>query len=207
LWFYCTRVSFDSFFGEHSINLLQLNGEGFRGYLSDCTEFECGANIYKKIEYYSIIMKNIKHKLLRLFRDGYCTPQIGRIAREINEPSSTIHYNIKKLESEGAIITYKAVFDYRKIGEGFCAFVLVALSSGELADPERIASNLAKHGEVESVDILSGDWELIVKIRTRDQEAYYQFLKNVISREMGIENTVSMVSLRQIKTEFVPLPS
>jgi Lrp/AsnC family leucine-responsive transcriptional regulator len=152
-------------------------------------------------------MKDIQPKLIRLFKEGYCTPQIGRIAREIDEPSTTIHYNIKKLEREGAIKTYKAVFDYKRIGEGFCAFVLIALSSDEYNDPERIANSLARHREVESVDILAGDWELIAKIRARDQDEYYQFLKNVISKEKGIENTNSIISLKQVKTEFVPLLS
>jgi len=150
-------------------------------------------------------MKDIQSKLIRLFKEGYCTPQIGRIAREIDEPSATIHYNIKKLENEGAIKSYKAVFDYGRIGEGFCAFVLIALSSDEYADPERIANNLARHSEVESVDILAGDWELIVKIRAKDQDEYFRFLKDVISREKGIENTNSLISLKQIKTEFVQL--
>ena len=150
-------------------------------------------------------MKDIQPKLIRLFKEGYCTPQIGRIAREIDEPSTTIHYNVKKLESEGAIKAYKAVFDYRKINEGFCSFVLIALSSNEYTDPERIAENLAKHNEVESVDILAGDWELLIKVRAKDQDEYYQFLKNVISKEKGIENTNSIISLRQVKTEFVRL--
>ena len=150
-------------------------------------------------------MKNIQPKLINLFKNGYCTPQIGRIAREIHEPSSTIHYNIKKLEEQGAIRTYKAVFDYNKIGEGFCAFVLIALSSSEYADPERIGKELARHKEVESIDILAGDWELIVKVRTKDQDEYYKFLKNVISKEKGIENASSIISLKQVKTEFVTL--
>ena len=150
-------------------------------------------------------MKDIQPKLIRLFKEGYCTPQIGRIAREIDEPSTTIHYNVKKLESEGAIKSYKAVFDYRKIHEGFCSFVLIALSSNEYTDPERIADNLAKHNEVESVDILAGDWELLIKVRAKDQDEYYQFLKNVISKEKGIENTNSIISLRQVKTEFIQM--
>jgi len=150
-------------------------------------------------------MKDIQPKLIRLFKEGYCTPQIGRIAKEIDEPSSTIHYNIKKLEERGAIRTYKAVFDYKKIDEGFCAFILIALSSSEYADPERIARELARHREVESIDILAGDWELIVKVRAKDQDEYYDFLKKVISREKGIENTNSIISLKQIKTEFVLL--
>ena len=79
------------------------------------------------------------------------------------------------------------------------------MSSNEYADPERIARELARHKEVESIDILSGDWELIVKVRARDQDEYYEFLKKVISREKGIENTNSMISLKQVKTEFVLL--
>jgi len=148
-------------------------------------------------------MKDIKPKLIRLFKEGYCTPQISRIAKAIDEPSATIHYNIKKLEEDGAIKTYKATFDYKKIGEGFCAFVLIALSSTEYTDPERVAGVLAKHKEVESVNIVAGDWELIVKIRTKDQDEYFSFLKSVISREKGIEKSRSIISLKEIKTEFI----
>lgn len=151
------------------------------------------------------IMKNIKPKLIRLFKEGYCTPQIARIARTIHEPSTTIHYNIKKLENEGAIRTYKAVFDYKKIDEGFCAYVLIALSPAEYSTPERMARDLAKHKEVESVDLVAGDWELIIKIRTRDQDEYYNFLRDVLSGQEGLQKSKSMISLKQIKTEFVSL--
>jgi len=150
-------------------------------------------------------MKDIKPKLIKLFKEGYCTPQIARIARTINEPSTTIHYNIKKLEKEGAIKTYKAVFDYKKIDEGFCAFLLIALSPGEYISPERIAMNLAKHKEVESIDLVTGEWELIVKARAKDQDQYYDFLRTVISAERGIQKTLSMISLNQLKTEFTLL--
>jgi DNA-binding Lrp family transcriptional regulator len=148
-------------------------------------------------------MKDIQPRLIKLFKEGYCTPQIGRIAREMDEPAATIHYNIKKLENSGTIRTYKAVFDYRKIDEGFCAYMLIALSSSEFTEPERMASQLARQKEVESVDILAGDWELLLKIRTKNQDEYFQFLKEVVSKVKGIENTNSMISLKQVKTEFV----
>jgi DNA-binding Lrp family transcriptional regulator len=148
-------------------------------------------------------MKDIKPKLITLFKEGYCTPQISKIAKTIGEPSTTIHYNIKRLEDGGTIKTYKAVFDYKKIDEGFCAFVLIALSSSEYGDPERIALDMAKHREVESVDIVAGDWELILKIRTKDQDEYFKILKDVISKEKGIEKTSSIISLKGVKTEFV----
>ncbi|MCJ7468971.1 Lrp/AsnC family transcriptional regulator [Candidatus Bathyarchaeota archaeon] len=151
-------------------------------------------------------MKNIQPRLVKLFKEGYCTPQIGRIARAIDEPSTTIHYNIKKLEKEGVIKTYKAVFDYKKINEGFCVYVLISLASKQYSDPENIARTLARQKEVESVDILTGDWELIVKVRVGSQDEYYDFLKKVIAKQEGIRKTKSMISLRYLKTEFVSFP-
>lgn len=152
-------------------------------------------------------MKDLRVRLIRLFKEGYCAPQIGRIAKELEEPSATIHYNIKKLEREGAIKAYKAVFDYGKVDEGFCAYVLISLSPDEFATPEKVAEDLARHAEVESADIIAGDWEIIVKVRARDQEGYFDFLKNVISKERGIMRSNSIVSLKQVKTEFVQMIS
>jgi len=149
-------------------------------------------------------MKDITPKLINLFKQGYCTPQIARVARNLKEPSTTIHYNIKKLEREGAIKAYKAVFNYKQIGEGFCVFVLINLSPDEYGNPEIIAKALAKHPQIESVDIITGDWELILKVRAKNQEEYYDLIKKVISRK-GVVKIKSLTSLKQLKTEFVEL--
>jgi DNA-binding Lrp family transcriptional regulator len=77
------------------------------------------------------------------------------------------------------------------------------LSPSEYGTPERLAGRLAKCPEVGSVDLVTGDWDLIVKVRTRDQDEYYNFLRNVISGEEGLQKTTSMISLKQIKSEFV----
>ena len=147
-------------------------------------------------------MKDIAPRLIELFKKGYCTPQIARIAKELKEPSTTIHYNIKKLEKEDAVKSYKAVFDYKKINEGFCTFVLISLSPDEYGNPEKVGKELAKHPEVESVDICTGDWEIVLKVRVKDQDAYYNLVKNVISRK-GVEKIKSLLSMKQLKTEFV----
>ncbi len=147
-------------------------------------------------------MKNIKPKLIKLFKEGYCTPQIARIAKKIKEPSTTIHYNIKKLEKEGAVKTYKAAFDYKKIDEGFCVYLFIKLTASAGADPDRIVGELAKYEEVEGADLLAGEWDVILKVRTKDQDEYYEVLKSILARE-GVEKSTSLISLKQVKTEFV----
>lgn len=149
-------------------------------------------------------MKDIRPKLINLFKEGNCTPQISVIAKKLKEPSTTIHYNIKKLEQEGAIKTYKAVFDYKKIDEGHCTYVFINLSQENYADPEKVGNELSKDPRVESIDVCTGEHELIVKLRTKDIDEYYSTIKEWV-KKFGFRKTISMTSLKQIKAEFVVL--
>ena len=149
-------------------------------------------------------MKDIKPKLIDLFKGGYCTPQISKIAKKIKEPSTTIHYNIKKLEEEGIIKTYKAVFDYKKIGQGHCNYVFINIAQEDYGSPEEIAKKLAKDNRVESIDICTGDNELLVKLRTKDTQEYYKWVKEKV-KKYNFRKIKSITSLKQIKSEFVNL--
>ena len=146
-------------------------------------------------------MKDMQSKLIELFKQGYCTPQIARLAKKLHEPSTTLHYNIKKLEQEGKIKSYKAVFDYKKIDEGHCTYVFVNLSKENYGDPEKVAKEIAKDARVESVDVCTGDYELLIKLRTKDIDEYYSLIKEWIKR-FEFSKTTSVTSLKQIKTEF-----
>ena len=147
-------------------------------------------------------MKDIRPKLIALFKSGFCTPQIAKIAKNLKEPSTTIHYNIKKLEKEGAVKGYKTVFDYKKVGEGHCTFILINLSRNDYSDPEKIAKELAKDEKIESIDICTGDYELLVKLRTKDIDEYYEWIKSKV-KKYDFHKTISLTSLKQIKSEYL----
>ncbi|MFQ5531457.1 MAG: Lrp/AsnC family transcriptional regulator [Candidatus Nanoarchaeia archaeon] len=149
-------------------------------------------------------MKDIGPKLIELFKAGYCTPQIARLAKKLKQPGTTIHYNIKKLEKEGIIKAYKGVFNYKKINEGHCTYILANLTSEKYGDPEEIAKEIAKDSRVESIDICTGDYEFLIKLRTKDIDEYYSWVKTAI-KKFGFSKTYSITSLKQIKTEFVEL--
>jgi len=149
-------------------------------------------------------MKNLEQKIIPLLKSGFCTPKLSTLARKLRQPTTTIQYNIKKLEKEGKIRAYGAVFDYKKIDKGHCAFVLIGISPDIYNDPEKIGEEIAKHPNVESVDICTGDWELVVKMRAKDIDQYYALIKNVINRP-GVIKTKSLTSLKQIKSEFIKI--
>jgi Lrp/AsnC family leucine-responsive transcriptional regulator len=147
-------------------------------------------------------MKDIRGKILNLLGTGYCTPQIARLAKKLKEPSTTIHYNIKRLEESGAIRAYKAVLGHKDIDQGHCAFVMMNLPAQYYGEPETVAQRIAKDDRVESVNICTGDYELLVKLRTRDIDEYYTFIKQLI-KQFGVVKTVSMTSLKELKSEFI----
>ncbi len=149
-------------------------------------------------------MKNIREDLITLMKSGYCAPRIISIAKKLKAPSATIHYNLRQMEKEGVVRAYKAVFDYKTINEGFCSYILVNLSHDEYTEPEKVAKEFSAFTEVESVDIITGEWEILMKVRTADIDSFYKFVKNVLSRK-GIEKTITLNSLKQIKSEFVNL--
>ncbi len=149
-------------------------------------------------------MKDLRTKLIDLLKKGYATPQIAKIAKKLKEPASTIHYNLKKLEAEKKIIGYKAVFNHKIIDEGYCTFLLINLSPDEYGDPERITKELAIFDKIESINIVTGDWELLLKVRTKDQDEYYDFIRNVITRK-GISKIKSLTTLKEIKSESIIL--
>lgn len=148
------------------------------------------------------MVKNISEKLIQNLKKGYCTPQIGRIAKKITEASSTIHYNLKKLENDGTIKGYKAIFDYKKIKMSYCSYIMINLSQEEYLDPEKVAFEIAKEDCVESVDICTGDYELFVKIRNENIDDYYEFMK-IALKKYKFAKTKSIASLKQIKSEFL----
>ena len=147
-------------------------------------------------------MKDIRKKLLKLLKSGYCTPKISMIAKKLGIGSTTIHYNIKRLEQDGVIRGYRAVLNYEKAGMGFSSYILINLLPDQYDDPEKICKRIARFDEVESVDIVTGQYEIIVKARTENIEEYYNFIKRLLKTK-GISKITSLNSLKEIKSEFL----
>jgi len=154
--------------------------------------------------------KQIKKIILisELSKVDSCSPKIAELASKLNIANSTIHYNIKKLEEQSKILGYKAVFNYKKIKRGFCSFALMKLDGKYYKDMDsfnRFAKVIAAHEEVESVDVITGEWEFIVKIRAKDQDDYWVNLQKII-KNVPIIKVNSMISIRQLKSEYTLVP-
>ncbi len=125
-----------------------------------------------------------------------------QIAKKINIPITTIHNRIKKLEKLSIIKGYTVVMDYKQIGKGILAYVLVTvnylLPSGKKITQESIAKNIKKLSGVEEVDIMTGVIDILVKVRLKDIDELNDFVIDRLREIDGIDKTQTMIVLSSV---------
>lgn len=111
-------------------------------------------------------------KILReLERD--CRQRTNAIAKATDIPVTTVHNRIKKLSSSGHIHSFRAILDPIKLEKPLVSFVFVSLNRNAIESTEsktdrELISKIASHPAVQEVHTVTGDWDLLLKIRAKD---------------------------------------
>ena len=123
-----------------------------------------------------------------------------QLSKAINAPRTTVNNRIKKLQQEGYIKGYKAIVNPKKLGKGITVLIHIVITSKKAAS--LVAEKLKKLPQTEEVYILSGQYDMMAKVRLKDTEELSRFIydevKGLRSWE-GIERTESMIVLDTIK--------
>lgn len=123
-------------------------------------------------------------KILReLERD--CRQRTNQIAKATNIPVTTVHNRIKKLTASGHISSFRAILDPDKMSKPLVSFVFVSLNRNYFEDTEQktdreVIGKIASHPAVQEVHTVTGDWDLLLKIRAKDISE----LEDIISTEL-----------------------
>jgi DNA-binding Lrp family transcriptional regulator len=132
------------------------------------------------------------------------------IARKINSPITTVFAKMRRMEQQEVIKEYKAILDSKKLNFGTTAFILASFSyrNGETPLSQRvIAEQIAKFPEVQDVHIISGDWDILIKIKEESVDAVGNFVIDKLRTVKGIEKTLTcMVFDTQKETTELTLP-
>ena len=104
--------------------------------------------------------------MVALMADGKA--KIKVISRKLGLPMSTVHHRILKMENEGVIARYAAIPDYRKIGLPIAAYVFINVDYSKIDSQEDVAKEIKKLPNVLDVSIVSGEIDIIAKIRAKD---------------------------------------
>jgi DNA-binding Lrp family transcriptional regulator len=139
-----------------------------------------------------------------------CKLSSREIARKIGSPITTVFAKIRRMEELGIIKEYKAILDSQKLGLSTTALILASVSyqareGGRLISQREIASDIAKFPEVQEVYIVTGDWDLLIKLRAENVEKVGKFVIDNLRLVKGIEKTLTCMVFETCKetTELV----
>jgi Lrp/AsnC family leucine-responsive transcriptional regulator len=139
-----------------------------------------------------------------------CRMTAREIARKINSPITTVFAKMRRMEQQEVIKEYRAILDSKKLNLGTTAFILSSFSyrNGETPLSQRvIAEQIAKFPEVQAVHIISGDWDILIKIKEESVDAVGNFVIDKLRTVKGIEKTLTcMVFDTQKETTELTLP-
>lgn len=152
----------------------------------------------------SNILDAIDRRILaRLQRDASIQNQ--QLASEVGLSPSPCHRRVRALEEAGVIRGYVALLDGPGIGAGFLAYVEVRLERQAMEFSERFEKAVLARAEILECVRVTGDYDYLLKVATRDIETFHRFLIDTLTRIKGIANTRTSIALNRVK-ETTALP-
>ena len=139
-----------------------------------------------------------KQILSRLQEDAKMTA--SNMSKKIGSPITTIYSRIKRLEDSGVIKGYRPVLDYGKLQRSTTAFIFANLDRQILGtegyEDYSVFEAVSMLPEVQEVHIISGEWDLLIKVREVNSEAIGEFIMNKLKRFPGIIEVISCMVFR-----------
>jgi DNA-binding Lrp family transcriptional regulator len=134
-------------------------------------------------------------EILKILQEN-CRLRAKEISKKVDTPISTVFAKTKRMESEGIIKGYKAILDAKRLDRGTTAFILVSFeqqSSGQQANPSQreVAKEIAKLREVQEVHIVSGDWDMVVKVKAKDVDMIGKLVLDKMRLIKGVKRTLT----------------
>ena len=122
---------------------------------------------------------------------------IKNIAKKTGIRPSTIHQRIQKLIRDNVIEKFTIKPNNKSMGENFIAFMLIKGTTSEYINNKFLGKK-----NVKEVFGVTGEYDVLAKLKFRDVEEFNEFLINFRKEMKGMEATLTMVATANIKEEF-----
>ncbi|TDK52642.1 Lrp/AsnC family transcriptional regulator [Antarcticimicrobium luteum] len=131
---------------------------------------------------------------------------IADLARRIGLSKSPTQARLRRLEGEGIITGYRALVDPIRLGLDHVAFVEVRLTDTREAALAAFNAAVARVGEIEQVHLIAGNFDYLMKVRTRSMSDYRRVLAEKISTLPHVASTSTYVAMQAVKEGGPPGP-
>lgn len=141
-------------------------------------------------------------KLLEILAKN-CKMSTFEISKKTGMPVTTVHNRIKRLEAAGVITGYSAITDKKKLGKNIVGYVMITVAyhtaPGKPISQVELTKKLASLEEVEEASIVTGETDVILKIRVKDIDDLNNFVIERLRKIEGIRRTRTLIALQSFQ--------
>jgi len=124
------------------------------------------------------------------------------IAKNTNIPRVTVHDRIKKMIKQGIIKSFNVSINYKKIGYTTEVFIFISFIPTQDISQRELAKRIAKLPGVYEVHIISGEYDLILKVRGRSLEDIGILVVDKLRQLKGVGRTLTFACFETVKEEI-----
>ena len=124
---------------------------------------------------------------------------ITDLAKRIGLSKSPTQARLRRLEDSGGILGYRALLDPIRLGLDHVAFVEVRLEDTREVALRAFNEAVSRVPEIEQAHMIAGNFDYLLKVRTRDMAAYRRFLGETVTTLPYVANTSTYVAMEAVK--------
>jgi Lrp/AsnC family leucine-responsive transcriptional regulator len=147
-------------------------------------------------------------KILQIIQEN-CRLTAREISDQTGLPVTTVFSKIKRIERLGLVKGYHAVLKAEELGANTTAFIFASFaykSEERVISQRRVAKEIANFAEVQEVHIVSGEWDILIKVKAKDVNAVGKFVVDKLRLVKGIEKTLTCLVFESEKeSTAIPL--
>jgi len=117
---------------------------------------------------------------------------VAKLAITTNLPSTTVYNRLKKLRDNGIIKNYTINIDKDRVFGNILGIILIKASN---TDQRQIVQKLLEHPSVENAAIMTGNTDIVIRIRVKSIEDLNKFILDYLRKIRGIQDSTTMISL------------
>lgn len=144
-------------------------------------------------------------EILKLVQRDAAT-STAAIAEKVNMSQSPCWRRINRLEQDGLIQRRVALLGRNALGMDVVVFATINLTSTGRQNLIEFEREIVRHAEVIECYTMTGIWDYMLKIITRDIRHYEDFVRNTLTASPSIRELHSHMAVTEIKnTTELPL--
>ncbi len=124
------------------------------------------------------------------------------IASELEMPRATVHERIKRMVEKGIIRGFTVKLDHTKMGMPITAFILISFLPEPTISQRNLAQDIAMMEGVQEVHLISGEYDILVKVRGASMESIGSLVIDRIRMLRGVGRTLTCSSFAAVKDEM-----